>query len=99
MVLGPETWPEWLGEAPADARQLKPMLAPYPSEEMACWPVSTRVGNVKKRPEPDRADCFGVIERRCGSQRPVILCVPYPEPELSNQCPKPKLQKRYSCLT
>jgi len=23
------------------------MLAPYPSEEMTCWPVSTRVGNVK----------------------------------------------------
>ena len=47
VVLGPETWPEWLGEAPVDARQLKAMLAPYPSEEMTCWPVSTRVGNVK----------------------------------------------------
>jgi len=23
------------------------MLAPYPSEKMTCWPVSTRVGNVK----------------------------------------------------
>jgi len=23
------------------------MLAPYPSKEMTCWPVSTRVGNVK----------------------------------------------------
>ena len=23
------------------------MLAPYPSEAMTCWPVSTRVGNVK----------------------------------------------------
>jgi putative SOS response-associated peptidase YedK len=22
-------------------------LPPYPSEEMTCWPVSTRVGNVK----------------------------------------------------
>ena len=37
----------WLGEEPADARQLKAVLAPYPSEEMTCWPVSTRVGNVK----------------------------------------------------
>ena len=46
-VLGPETWPVWLGEEPADARQLKAMLAPYPSEEMTCWPVSPRVGNVK----------------------------------------------------
>jgi len=47
VVLGPETWPVWLGEEPADARQLKAMLAPYPSEEMTCWPVSPRVGNVK----------------------------------------------------
>jgi hypothetical protein len=23
------------------------MPAPYPSEQMTCWPVSTRVGNVK----------------------------------------------------
>ena len=30
-----------------DARQLKAMLASYPSEAMACWPVTTRVGNVK----------------------------------------------------
>jgi hypothetical protein len=22
------------------------MLAPYPSEEMKCWPISPRVGNV-----------------------------------------------------
>jgi len=46
-VLGPEMWPAWLGEAPADAHQLKAMLAPYPSEEMTCWPISARVGNVK----------------------------------------------------
>jgi putative SOS response-associated peptidase YedK len=47
VVLGAETWPAWLGEAPADVRQLKAMLAPYPSEEMTSWPVSPRVGNVK----------------------------------------------------
>jgi putative SOS response-associated peptidase YedK len=44
VVLGPEAW---LGEVPADARQLKAMLVPYPSEEMSCGPVSTRVGSVK----------------------------------------------------
>jgi putative SOS response-associated peptidase YedK len=38
VILDPETWPAWLGEEPADARQLKAMLA---------WPVSPRVGNVK----------------------------------------------------
>jgi putative SOS response-associated peptidase YedK len=47
VVLGPETWPTWLGEEPAEPRQLKALLAPYPSEEMTCWPVSLRVGKVK----------------------------------------------------
>ena len=47
VVLGPETCPAWLGEEPADARQLKAMLTPYPSEDMTCWPVSPRVGNVR----------------------------------------------------
>ena len=47
VVLGPETWPVWLGTEPADPRQPKALLAPYPSERMTCWPVSPRVGNVK----------------------------------------------------
>jgi putative SOS response-associated peptidase YedK len=46
---GPETrsLPVWLGEQPADEGALKALLAPFPSEEMTCWPVSARVGNVK----------------------------------------------------
>jgi putative SOS response-associated peptidase YedK len=40
-------WPVWLGEEPADPSLLKALLAPFPSDEMACWPVSARVGNVK----------------------------------------------------
>ena len=47
VLLGREVWPEWLGEEPADPSRLKALLAPYPSEEMICWPVSARVGNVK----------------------------------------------------
>jgi putative SOS response-associated peptidase YedK len=47
VVLRPDAWPEWLGEEPADPARLKAMLRPYPAEEMACWTVSTRVGNVK----------------------------------------------------
>jgi putative SOS response-associated peptidase YedK len=47
VVLAPETWPASLGEEPADARQLKALLAPYPSAGMTFWPVSARVGNVK----------------------------------------------------
>jgi len=31
----------------ADEAHLKALLAPYPSDGMACWPVSPRVGNVK----------------------------------------------------
>ena len=47
VVLKPETWPVWLGEDSADAFSLKALLAPFPSDEMTCWPVSARVGNVK----------------------------------------------------
>ena len=47
VVLGRDAWTAWLGEEPADPRQLKSLLASYPSEQMICWPVSARVGNVK----------------------------------------------------
>jgi putative SOS response-associated peptidase YedK len=47
VILAPETWPAWLGEEPADEPHLKALLAPYPSDDMICWPVSARVGNVK----------------------------------------------------
>ena len=48
VVLKPEAWPVWLSaKQPADVPQLKALLAPCPSDEMICWPVSIRVGNVK----------------------------------------------------
>jgi len=47
VVLKPDVWPLWHGEQPADLPRLKALLAPYPSDEMSCWPLSTRVGNVK----------------------------------------------------
>jgi putative SOS response-associated peptidase YedK len=31
----------------AASSELKALLAPVPSDEMICWPVSARVGNVK----------------------------------------------------
>jgi putative SOS response-associated peptidase YedK len=46
-VLKPAAWPLWLGEEPAEPAELKALLKPFPSEEMTCWPVSARVGNVK----------------------------------------------------
>jgi putative SOS response-associated peptidase YedK len=45
--LKPDSWPAWLDEEATDARHLKALLAPYPADEMVCWPVSQRVGNVK----------------------------------------------------
>jgi len=47
VVLKPEAWPVWLGEELAEASALKALLGPLPSDEMTCWPVSARVGNVK----------------------------------------------------
>ena len=47
VILAPEVRPVWLGEEPADEAQLKSFLAPYPSDQMVCWPISLRVGNVK----------------------------------------------------
>jgi len=47
VILARDNWPVWLGEEPANSAQLKALLAPYPSEELTCWPVSPRGGNVK----------------------------------------------------
>jgi putative SOS response-associated peptidase YedK len=47
VILAPEAWPAWLGEKPAGEAQLKSLLVPYPSDDITCWQVSTRVGNVK----------------------------------------------------
>ena len=46
-VLKPDVWPLWLGEQPAELAQIKALLGPYLSEDMVCWPVDRRVGNVK----------------------------------------------------
>jgi putative SOS response-associated peptidase YedK len=47
VVLQPDAWPIWLGEEPADPKDVKALLAPYPGDDMICWPVSARVGNVR----------------------------------------------------
>ena len=47
VILKPEAWPTWLGEEPTEVSTLRALLASYPAEEMTCWPVSPRVGNVK----------------------------------------------------
>ncbi len=47
VILKLDAWPVWLGEEPADEPQLKALPAPYPVDDMICWPVSARVGNVR----------------------------------------------------
>jgi putative SOS response-associated peptidase YedK len=47
VILKPDAWPAWLAEEPADQPELKALLAPYPADDMICWPVSARVSNVR----------------------------------------------------
>ena len=49
VILAPDNWPVWLGEAPANPCQLKAMLVPYPADDMIIWPVDRRVGNVNNK--------------------------------------------------
>jgi hypothetical protein len=65
-------WSAWLGEEPATMRDLKAMLAPYPSDGVISWPVSPRVVNVKNNDptliEPIAAACRRKIEMSPGAQ-------------------------------
>ena len=54
-ILPPTAWPAWLGEKETGDAALKGLLAPYPADRMAMWPVSPRVGNVKNN-DPSIAD-------------------------------------------
>jgi putative SOS response-associated peptidase YedK len=60
VILKPDAWPAWLGEEPADEPPLKALLTPDPADDMICWPVSARVGNVRNNDssliEPVAAD-------------------------------------------
>jgi putative SOS response-associated peptidase YedK len=66
VILKPDAWLAWLGEEPAEVAELKSLLAPYPSDEMICWPVSPRVGSVKNNdasliePLPEMAHQTGI---------------------------------------
>jgi hypothetical protein len=62
VVLAPEAWPQWLGEEPAGLSHLKALLSPHTSDDMICWPVSTRIGKrQEQRSQFDRSGCCGVI--------------------------------------
>jgi hypothetical protein len=60
-ILKPVAWPAWLGEEPAELPQIKALLGPYPAEDMVCWPVSARVGNVRNN-DPRPIEPISLIE-------------------------------------
>ena len=54
VILHPQDYARWLGEDPDPGD----LMAPYPSELMKIWPVSTRVNNVRNQ----EADLLEPIE-------------------------------------
>jgi putative SOS response-associated peptidase YedK len=47
VILPPEAWPFWLGEAPAGRDELLALLQPHPAERMRVYRVGTGVNNVR----------------------------------------------------
>lgn len=47
VILGPEDWPLWLGEASADMNAILGLLRPCPSSALALWAVGKAVGSVR----------------------------------------------------
>ncbi len=47
VILAPEDWPRWLGEAPASVDELKGLFVPCPDAALRVWPVGRAVGNVR----------------------------------------------------
>ena len=71
VILPPEAWDAWLGDAPAEAAALLALLKPCPRQDLAVWPVGTRVGRVAE-------DDAGLIERDPLAQPPPGLDDPPP---------------------
>jgi putative SOS response-associated peptidase YedK len=53
VILPPEAYAQWIDPAVRTPKSLSTFIRPYPSEEMAAYPVSTLVNN----PKNDRAEC------------------------------------------
>lgn len=47
VILDPKDYARWLGEEPATPGALAALLKPYPAEQMACFKIGPRIGNVK----------------------------------------------------
>ena len=62
VILPPDDWKTWLDPGYCDTVALKSLLRPYPSEEMAAWPVGTLVNN----PRNDTPSCIEAVESVAG---------------------------------
>lgn len=54
VILARESYPQWLDPRAADPNQLRPLLVPYPGDQMAAYPVTTYVNS----PAHDDARCI-----------------------------------------
>jgi putative SOS response-associated peptidase YedK len=57
VILAPGDWDAWLEAETKDAGGLQGLLKPYPAEDMAAWPVSTRINN----PRNDSVECVEAL--------------------------------------
>jgi putative SOS response-associated peptidase YedK len=46
VILPPDTWASWLGDAPAGETELLELMRPAEDSLLAFWPVASRVGRV-----------------------------------------------------
>jgi putative SOS response-associated peptidase YedK len=54
VILSPASYDQWLDQTVQQAEPLKPLLRPYPSDELLAFPVSMLVNN----PRHDASDCL-----------------------------------------
>ncbi len=70
VILAPQDHAAWLACDSVDPATLKACLRPYPSDQMAMFPVSTVVNN----PRHESPEC--VVPRRVTGTRPRFGCRP-----------------------
>jgi putative SOS response-associated peptidase YedK len=69
VILAPQAWPLWLGEADATPEQLLALLRACPEEWLRVYPVGPAVGNVRND-EPGLLDPAGA-DLQAGDLLPV----------------------------
>ena len=57
VILNPTDYDRWLDPSIQEPEVLKPLLRPYPADEMMAYPVSTRVNN----PANDSPECVELL--------------------------------------